>query len=194
MNLILKQLFQQEIINYIKNNESSLYEENGTFHISIASLTLIDLKYREILVNFFLKYIKKFNPSSIVGLSEGIDQGITTLIGWIGYKTAKPIISYNLDEPLQPIDISSNISDCMLLIPYLSNKNQFLNYLKFLENYGAIPKLIICIFRETKEDFEDICKNKHLYFQTLFYIKDILFQLNEYKEITEKLMRNRLNF
>jgi len=193
LNLILKQLFQQEIIEYIKKNKSSLYKENGTFHISTASLTL-NLKYKEILVNYFLRYVERFNPGSIVGLSEGIDQGIFDLSSIIGYKSERPYFYYNLDEPLPPIDISSNLSDCMLFIPYLSDKNQFLNYLKFLENYGAVPKLIICIFIETKEDFEDICRNKHIYFQTLFYVKDILFQLKEHKEISEKLMRNRLNF
>lgn len=194
MNLILKQLLQQEIISYIKNNESSLYQENGTFHISTASLTLIDLNYREVLVNYFLKYVKRFNPGSIVALSEGIDQGILTLTSIIGYESEKPFFYYNLDDPLQPIDISSNLSDCMLLIPYLSDEKQFLDYLKFVQNYGATPKLVICIFTETDIGFKDICKNKHINFHTLFYLKDILFQLKEDKEITEKLMRNRLNF
>jgi hypothetical protein len=194
LNLILKQLFQQEIINYIKNNESSLYEENDTFHISTACLTL-NLKHREVLINYFLKHVENFNPSSIVALSEGIDQGIFDLSAIIGYKSKKPYFYYNLDEPLEPRDISSNLSDCMLFIPYLSDKNQFVNYLKFIEKYGVAPKLIICIFNETKrENFIGICKNKHISFQTLFDLEDILFQLKEHKEITEKLMRNRLNF
>jgi hypothetical protein len=193
LNLILKQLLQQEIISYIKNNESSLYEENNKFHISTASLTL-DLKNRQVLVNYLLKYIERFNPSSMVALSEGIDQGIIDLSSIIRYKSQKPYFYYNLDEPVEPMDITSNLSDCMLFIPYLSDKNQFLNYLKFLEKHGVVPKLILCIFRETKEDLENICKKKHINFQTVFYLKDILFRLKEHKEITEKLMRNRLYF
>jgi hypothetical protein len=189
----LKQLFQQEIINYIKNNESSLYEENNTFHISTVSLTL-DLKNREVLANYLLKYVERFNPGSIVALTEGMDQGIIDLSSIIRYKSQKPYFYYNLDDPEEPLVISSNLSDCMLFIPYLSNKNQFLYYLKFLENHGATPKLIICIFREAKEDFEGICKIKHVNFEALFDLQDILFQLKEHKEIIEKLMRNRVKF
>ena len=193
MNLILKQLFQQEIVTYIKNNESALYEENGIFHISTANLTL-DLKHKEVLVNYFLKYVERFDPGSIVALSEGIDQGIIDLSSIIRYKSQKSYFHFNLDDPVEPLDISSNLSDCMLFIPYLSDKNQLLDYLKFIEKYGAVPKLVICIFRETQDDFEGICKNKHINFQTLFYVKDILFQLKGHKEITEKLRSNRVNF
>jgi hypothetical protein len=136
-----------------------------------------------VLVNYFLKYVEMFNPGSIVALSEGIDHGILTLTSIIGYKLEKPFFYYNLDDPLQSIDISSNLSDCMLLIPYLSDKKQFLDYLKFVQNYGAAPKLIICIFREVKENFEGICKNKHINFKVLFDLKDILVQLKEHFSI-----------
>jgi hypothetical protein len=112
----------------------------------------------------------------------------------IGYKSEKPFFIYNLDEPSSPIDIPSNLSDCMLLIPYLYDKKQFLNYIKFLENYGVTPKVIICIFIETKEDLNISSRSKHINFQTLFYLKDIVLVLQEQNEISKKLMRNRLNF
>ena len=169
-----RQKKDKKILNNEETNESSLYEENNTFHVSTACLTL-DLKHKEILVNYFLKYIKRFNPGSIIALSEGTDQGIFDLSSIIRYKSQKPYFYFNLDDPGDPMDVSSILSDCMLFIPYLSNNNHFLNYLKFIGNYGAIPKLVICIFRETQEDIEGICKNKHINFQTLFYVKDIYF-------------------
>lgn len=78
MSLILKQLFQLKVISCIQNYNWSLYEENNTFHISTSCLTLIDLKDREKLIGFFVKFVERFNVRSIVGLSEGTDQGITT--------------------------------------------------------------------------------------------------------------------
>ena len=194
MNIILKQLFQQEIVNCIKNNEYSLYEEEGIFHISTTCLTSIGLKHRDSLIGLFLPFIERFNPSSIVALSEGIDQGVTILTTWIGLKSERPFFIYNLDEPRPLTEISSNLSDCMVLIPYLNNKKQFLSYLKFIINSGATPKLIICIFQETDEDFKNICNNKHIYFQTVFCLKNIILQLEEHRDFTEKLKRNRLKF
>lgn len=43
LNLILNQLFQQEIVNCIKNNEYYLYQEEDTFLISTTCLTSLDL-------------------------------------------------------------------------------------------------------------------------------------------------------
>jgi hypothetical protein len=43
LKIILNQLFQQEIVNCIKNNEYFLYQEEGTFLISTTCLTSLDL-------------------------------------------------------------------------------------------------------------------------------------------------------
>ena len=43
LNLILNQLFQQEIVNCIKNNEYFLYQEEDTILISTTCLTSVGL-------------------------------------------------------------------------------------------------------------------------------------------------------
>ena len=41
-------------------------------------------------MSLFLPFIERFNPSSLVACSEGIDQSITTLTTWIGLKSERP--------------------------------------------------------------------------------------------------------
>ena len=80
-------------------------------------------------------YVEKFNPGSIVALSEGIDQGIILyLSSIIRYKSQKSYFYYNLDDYVEPMDIPSNLGDCFLFIPYLSDKNQFVNCLNYRKN------------------------------------------------------------
>ncbi|HEY6587553.1 MAG TPA: hypothetical protein VIY98_04605 [Nitrososphaeraceae archaeon] len=62
-------------------------------------------------MSLFLLFIERFNPSSLVTLSEGIDQTITSLTTWIGSKSERPFL-YNLDQPRPLTEISSNLSDC----------------------------------------------------------------------------------
>ena len=62
-------------------------------------------------MRLFLPFIERFNPSSLVTLSEGIDQTITSLSTWIGVKSER-LFLYNLDQPRPLTEISSNRSDC----------------------------------------------------------------------------------
>ncbi|MGI0050629.1 MAG: hypothetical protein ACRD8K_02730, partial [Nitrososphaeraceae archaeon] len=66
LNLILNQLFQQEIVNCIKNNEYFLYQEEDTFLISTTLFNIIRSKHRDSITSLFLPVLERFNLSSHV--------------------------------------------------------------------------------------------------------------------------------
>lgn len=141
---------ENEFIKCIYDKEWAIYEENNRFHISTACLTTTDLDLRVDIVNFFTDKIEKVQPASITCVSKGTDQAIFTLTTWIATQLQKPMYVYNLDEPMNPDPIRSNLSNCTLLIPYVSDKTSLLEDLKFIQNLGGYVKQLIVIVNESE--------------------------------------------
>lgn len=139
----------KEFVQCVHDNEWSVYEENGSYHISTACLTA-NLPLRTGILNFFTNEIQRIEPASIVCLSQGIDEGIVGLTTMISMKLQKPFYVYNLDEPLNPEVIRSNLSNCTLLLPYVSDEHSLFEDRQFIQNFGGYTKQVIVIINESK--------------------------------------------
>lgn|GEM_PF-4294285 len=118
-------------------------------------------KHRDSITSLFLPFLERFNPSSRVVYSEGIDQSITAFTTWIRLKSER-LLLYNLDKTRPLTEISSNLSDCMVLTIFIQLKT--IKLFKLIINSGITSKLIVCKSRATDPDLENICNNKYIYF------------------------------
>ncbi|MDN5847101.1 MAG: hypothetical protein L0H53_12605, partial [Candidatus Nitrosocosmicus sp.] len=133
---------EKEFVRCIHDNEWSIYKENDRIHISTACLTT-NLNLRSDIVNFFIDKIEKVRPASIACISKGVDQAIFTLTTWIAMELQKPMYVYNLDEPVDPDPIRSNLSNCTLLLPYASDKTSLLEDLIFIQDLGGFCQVFV---------------------------------------------------
>jgi hypothetical protein len=170
---------EEGFVKCIYKNEWALYKEDNRFHISTACLASNDITLRSDIVKFFIEKIKKVQPASIICVSKGVDQAIFTLTTWIASELLKPMYVYNLNEPISPEPIRSNLSNCTLFLPYVSDEISFLEDLNFIRNLGGNIVQVIVIVNES-EILRKIC-NEHKI--DLFEFTDLSKIINELKNI-----------
>lgn len=102
-----------------------------------------------------------------------------TLTTWIAWKLQKPKYVYNLDESVNPDPIRSNLSNCTLLLPYVSDKTSLVEDPKFIQDLGGYIKQLIVIVNES-EFLRKICDESKI---DLFEFTNMSKIINELKKI-----------
>lgn len=77
-------------------------------------------------------------------------------------KSERPFL-YNLDKTRPLTEISSNLSDCMVLTIFIQSKT--IKLFKLIINSGITSKLLVCKCRATDADLENICNNNIFIFK-----------------------------
>lgn len=137
----------RDIASCISGSDWTIYEENGSYHVSSACFE-VNPAVKSYVLDRMYDFITKVNPACIIAFSEGIDQAVVSLSLAVAFKMQKPFLHFMMgDDNLLP-PIVSNLADCCLVLPYLSNTHQLFEIIALIEKQGGHVKMVIALIDE----------------------------------------------